>query len=42
MTKKKQESLQDKNKKSREQQEWAEQAGKNPDDLEIFTEPRPK
>ena len=33
--KNKQESLQDKKKKIRAQQEWAEQSGKNPDDLEI-------
>ncbi len=33
--KNKQESLQDKKTKIRAQQEWAEQSGKNPDDLEI-------
>jgi hypothetical protein len=30
----------DKKKKSREKQQWAKQSGKNPDDLEVFTEPK--
>lgn len=38
--KKQQGSKPDKKKKSREQQDWTEQAGKNPDDLEIFTQPK--
>ncbi len=32
-----QDSLREKKKKSREREDWVEQAGKNPDDMEIFT-----
>jgi hypothetical protein len=38
--KKKQEQLSGKQKKLRDKQEWAELSGKNPDDLEIYPEPR--
>lgn len=38
--KKQQESTPDKRKKSGTKQDWVEQSGKNPDDMEIFTQPK--
>ncbi len=41
MADKKQQSSKDKQKKkNEEQQDWAGQSGKNPDDLEIFSQPK--